>query len=390
MVAADIAGRPAAAPAVAVTMEPHLLPPEDIKPVAENWCYTRVKVDTFTYIWTINNFSLRHEGVGERLNSSEFSSSGNDMLKWCLRAYPSGVDAQNRNFVSVYLSLVSCNDREVWAKVKFAIINDKREEDNERQEPQPYKFVKGISWGYAKFIKRDFLLDESNGLLPDDTLTLFCEVAVVSDSENVSGQSNNAVQLKVPECRLSEDLGSLLENERFTDVTLYVRGKEFHAHKAILAGRSPVFAAMFQHEMEEQKHNTVNITDIDHEVFKEMLSFIYTGRATSLDNIAQDLLPAADKYALERLKVMCEDALCKSLSVDKAVDILILADRHSADQLKAQAVNYIYMHAVDVMQTQAWKQMIVSHPHLIAEVSHVMAVRKIPLEGPPRKRVKRS
>ena len=44
--------------------------------------------------------------------------------------------------------------------------------------------------------RRDFLLDEGNGLLPDDKLTLFCEVSVVADSVNISGQSN-AVQFKV-------------------------------------------------------------------------------------------------------------------------------------------------------------------------------------------------
>lgn len=45
--------------------------------------------------------------------------------------------------------------------------------------------------------------------------------------------------------------------------------------------------------------------------------------------------------ALERLKVMCEDALCSNLSVENAAEILILADLHSADQLKTQAVDFI-------------------------------------------------
>lgn len=57
----------------------------------------------------------------------------------------------------------------------------------------------------------------------------------------------------------------------------------------------------------------------------------------------QTKLPAPDlfQYALERLKVMCEDALCTSLSVENAAEILILADLHSADQLKTQAVDFI-------------------------------------------------
>jgi speckle-type POZ protein len=49
------------------------------------------------------------------------------------------------------------------------------------------------------------------------------------------------------------------------------------------------------------------------------------------------------QFMLERLKVMCEEALCRNLSVENAADILILADLHSADQLKAQSIDFINM-----------------------------------------------
>ena len=122
------------------------------------------------------------------------------------------------------------------------------------------------------------------------------QVSVVADSVNISGQSN-ITQFKVPECKLSEDLGNLFDNERFSDVSLAVNGREFQAHKAILAARSPVFAAMFEHEMEERKQNRVAITDVDDEVLKEMLRFIYTGKAPNLEKMADDLLAAADKVS---------------------------------------------------------------------------------------------
>ena len=41
--------------------------------------------------------------------------------------------------------------------------------------------------------------------------------------------------------------------------------------------------------------NRVDITDVDHEVMREMLRFIYTGKAPNLDKMADDLLAAADK-----------------------------------------------------------------------------------------------
>ncbi|XP_053698228.1 protein roadkill isoform X4 [Sabethes cyaneus] len=395
---------------MAVSRVPSPPLPEVNTPVAENWCYTQVKVVKFSYMWTINNFSFCREEMGEVLKSSTFSAGANDKLKWCLRVNPKGLDEESKDYLSLYLLLVSCNKSEVRAKFKFSILNAKREETKAMESQRAYRFVQGKDWGFKKFIRRDFLLDEANGLLPEDKLTIFCEViceyhpgdiyfhlcfrldlqvSVVADSVNISGQSN-IIQFKVPECKLSEDLGILFDNEKFSDVTLAVGGREFQAHKAILAARSPVFAAMFEHEMEERKQNRVAITDVDHEVLKEMLRFIYTGKAPNLDKMADDLLAAADKYALEKLKVMCEEALCVNLSVETAAETLILADLHSADQLKAQTIDFINTHATDVMDTVGWKNMVTTHPHLINEAFRALATQQIPPIGPPRKRVKMS
>jgi len=301
---------------------------DSCQPVAENWCFTQVKVIKFSYMWTINNFSFCREEMGEVLKSSTFSAGANDKLKWCLRINPKGL---------------------------------------------------------KKFIRRDFLLDEANGLLPDDKLTIFCEVSVVADTINITGQSSFS-DFHVPECRLSNDLDSLLESQRFADCTLIVQNKEFRVHKAVLAARSTVFSAMFEHEMEERKQNRVTISDVDYDVMKEMLRFIYAGSSPNLDKMADALLAAADKYNLERLKVMCEQALCANLTVENACDTLILADLHSATQLKQQAIDFINAHAADVMDTNAWDTLVSKYSALLADAFKALAT----MIGPPRKRLKTS
>lgn len=62
---------------------------------------------------------------------------------------------------------------------------------------------------------------------------------------------------------------------------------------------------MFAHEMEERKHNRVEIQDVDHEVLREMLRFIYTGKATNLEKMADDLLAAADKVCVHACVYVC-------------------------------------------------------------------------------------
>ena len=59
------------------------------------------------------------------------------------------------------------------------------------------------------------------------------------------------------------------------------------------------------------------------------------------------------RYALERLKVMCEEALCTGLTIDNVSDVLILADLHSAEQLKAQVQREI---TVLSSQEHSWQE----------------------------------
>uniref|UniRef100_A0A8R1HQ34 Speckle-type POZ protein n=1 Tax=Caenorhabditis japonica TaxID=281687 RepID=A0A8R1HQ34_CAEJA len=245
---------------------------DPLLPVAENWCHTQVKVVKFNYMWTINNFSFCREEMGEVLKSSTFSASCNDKLKWCLRINPKGLDEESRDYLSLYLLLVQCNKSEVRAKFKFSILNAKREETKAMESQRAYRFVQGKDWGFKKFIRRDFLLDEVNGLLPDDRLSIFCEVSVVAETVNVTGQTTVSHLFKVPPCRLSEDMATMFEKSQFSDFSILCKsdnGSEpqtFYVHKAVLAARSPVFAAMFDHHMRESDTNSTTVDDIEPEV----------------------------------------------------------------------------------------------------------------------------
>lgn len=44
--------------------------------------------------------------------------------------------------------------------------------------------------------------------------------------------------------------------------------------------------------------NRVDISDVDPDVFKEMMGFIYTGKAPNLEKMADNLLAAADKVSV--------------------------------------------------------------------------------------------
>ena len=78
---------------------------------------------------------------------------------------------------------------------------------------------------------------------------------------------------------------------------------------------------------------------------------------------------------------MCEEALCSSLSVENVAEVLILADLHSASQLKSQAIDFINSHATEVMDTQGWKHMLTQNPTLVADAFRALATQQVTDDG---------
>ena len=92
-------------------------------------------------MWSLVRSNLIPSYFLQVIKSSTFSAGQNDKLKWCLRVNPKGLDEESKDYLSLYLLLVSCNKSEVRAKFKFSILNAKREETKAMESQRAYKFV---------------------------------------------------------------------------------------------------------------------------------------------------------------------------------------------------------------------------------------------------------
>ena len=102
-----------------------------------------------------------------------------------------------------------------------------------------------------------------------------------------------------------QQLWSAATKQQFTDVEFVVCGKSFHAHRAIVASRSPHFAKTFNPDEELAKYEIANC---DPSTFEQLLFFVYTGiLQASADN--EDLLLAARRFGIATLQTVCEQAL---------------------------------------------------------------------------------
>ena len=162
------------------------------------------------------------------------------------------------------------------------------------KSPEFFRFLQNQHFGF-KSLSFNFLLSHVSWLLTDQKVTLLSKLTVAKDSfsGDISSEGTMA-QIQVTRSKRANELGGLWEYSLFTDCFLVVAGQEFQAHKAISGAHSPVFTAMFEHDMKERRTNLTEIQDLELQFFKAMMAFIYTGKAPDLHSMAAAVLATAD------------------------------------------------------------------------------------------------
>jgi len=347
---------------------------------SESWCRTKISEDVkHTFAWTIERFSERQEPNSQFLWSSKFTIRGPDDLitHWKMKLYPKGDTPEASGYLSVYLS--NQTESEVKARYEFTILDVTKNKQNRVKSTFTQFKSKPDSWGFRKFISTDFLKSRSSQWLPEDNLTIVCDVSIIGAERTISGSKypeENAKNTKPKhKCQkqLSTDLESAFQNKDFADVKVACGDRVFECHQFMLSARSPVFRAMFQSRMTEAQTKRVDIQDLHPDVVNDMLLYIYTGNTPNLNKVAGDLLAAADKYQLEQLKNICEERLCNSLEIGNSVGHLVLGDMYQAQQLKRMALQFVVRNMSSVVRSRDWRERLIDHPALMAEVMEAMA-----------------
>jgi speckle-type POZ protein len=185
----------------------------------------------------------------------------------------------------------------------------------------------------------------------------------------------------VPQSNLHNQLVEMMKDEESTDVTFSVGDQLFHAHRCMLAVRSPVFKAELFSDMEENATRHIKIDDMEPAIFGALLRFIYTddfpdGCGVDKDAPLQHLFVAADRYGLDRLSAMCEGKLCRSIDVHIVASTLALAEQHHCMQLKNACLGFVSSQGVlaQIRETEDFRHLILSCPAILDEIIDKAAV----------------
>ncbi|CAO2149788.1 unnamed protein product [Urochloa humidicola] len=133
--------------------------------------------------------------------------------------------------------------------------------------------------------------------------------------------------------------------------------------------------------MKEKKAARIRIKDMEPTVFEAFLHFIYTDSLPEFDKgdrmaMAQHLLVVADRYHMERLKLMCEVMLHGYVDTDNAVAMLLLAEQHGCHELKQACLRFIASprNMKVIIANEGFENLILISPSLLKELGANIAV----------------
>ncbi|XP_021751739.1 BTB/POZ and MATH domain-containing protein 2-like [Chenopodium quinoa] len=335
----------------------------------------------------INGYTLsKGLGIGKYIASDTFMVGG---YSWAIYFYPDGKSPEDAaSYVSLFIALAS-EGTDVRALFELKLQDQSGKENHKVHshfgrplETGPYTLkYRGSMWGYKRFYKRTTL--ESSDYLKDDSLVITGTVGVVKSHTKGPKQ----YLIPVPPSDIGKQFGQLLESKTCTDVSFEVDGEIFDAHQVILAARSPVFRAQLFGPMKEKNMQCIRVEDIEAPVFKALLHFIYWDELPDMNELigsnykgastlmAQHMLAAADRYGLERLKLLCEAILSGDVAINNVATTLALAQQHQCFQLKSKCLKFIASHQNlrAVMQTEGFEYLKESCPSVISELLEYVA-----------------
>jgi len=120
-------------------------------------------------------------------------------------------------------------------------------------------------------------------------------------------------------------------------------GKErklFNVHRVIISAGSPVFNAMLTNNCKESIDKSATISDISIDTMEKLLHFMYTDNV-EMDNADTDLLLAANKYQIGKLKAICESHLINGLTESNAFHLGVVSDLHGSELFKNEVAKFI-------------------------------------------------
>ena len=137
--------------------------------------------------------------------------------------------------------------------------------------------------------------------------------------------------------------GKLKEQQeqcRFTDLIFSVQGRDFHAHRCVLAACSPWFDARLKVHKSTREHMKIDQCN-DYKIFDTLLDYCYTGIIIlDMHNISE-ILNLSNLFHMAKLKSYCCEYLSTNLNFTIIHTTVDLAFQHGLSDLIRRSFTYM-------------------------------------------------
>uniref|UniRef100_A0A8B9KSX4 Kelch like family member 34 n=1 Tax=Astyanax mexicanus TaxID=7994 RepID=A0A8B9KSX4_ASTMX len=141
--------------------------------------------------------------------------------------------------------------------------------------------------------------------------------------------------------RMLSRFQSLREDRRMCDIILEAEGKEFLAHRTLLACSSDYFWSMFQDHTLESGAHTVSLPALTSVGLEQVLDFIYTSWISLSPSTLEDTLEAACYLQITDAVDLCTEYISDSLSLDNCCFFANVAARYGLSEAVADTNRFI-------------------------------------------------
>ncbi len=303
-----------------------------------------IQIPNFLYAWT------------QRFQSPNISTDDElSEVKWSFFVAPHIYQGKFNDFINVGLNITDFGNRsQVFTHLVIELINS-----NNCSLHSKSLTVKGLkpSGEYKNsslYLEQFFSISTTN-YFPNGILTAkFTANYLINNRVITDGQYFIE---SVPECKKWNNLNLgyrlLTDSNNYHDISFVIGNKAIGAHKAIIYVKSPRLAQLFANNTSNQ----IIINNAEYDVFKEMISFIYTDKVNNLNKFAFKLLPLSVEYGLKRLKSLCETAIAHKVNEDNVIDLYKMAVKYKAIQLEEYILKRVKQKGIQ-MSYEKWIQTI--------------------------------
>ncbi|XBI06502.1 hypothetical protein VPH35_134510 [Triticum aestivum] len=295
----------------------------------------RAKQASGSHVFRIEEFTRAREKLanGIAVMSSPFGAGGHD---WFIKCYPNGVPGGAGNHISLFLMHDShAKTGDATAAYKMSILDKALKPSCTKFEHE--RHFRGDGWGWTEFMGLQDL--DRDKYLVEDCLSILCDVTT---TDGLRAAAEPPFDLR------GLQLAEAIWNRETADVTIHLGdGETIAAHRWVLEARSPVLKADLAFASNTTAdHLRLFVNDMDADVCKSLLRFIYTDSPppeleTAPPKNVERLLAAADRFQLEKLKLLCVEALCKKIDASSVAAALALAERHGCPTLREACAQFL-------------------------------------------------